>query len=350
MADARRDGNERNPPRDLWARAESLAKILGALALLIGSVAIPVIIQRTTEQGQRTQIYMQIMSEREKADTAIRQEMFKTLLTNYLGAFTDQDSKETEVSFRKRIMFLDLLNLNFQEYLNARPLFEDVNARLERVKKGRTKGSPDEKALRQLRAELIRVSRNVASSQSTSLARFGLSQKFDIQAGQRVCVRLYPTENLKEIKGGREEALADLKPKSCASIETQDSAAFDKGRPAIEVELIDTTNVVANVRVTPFQEAFKNGTLNGARAGTPLPFEVSVFDLPYMDNTRVFDGSRFALVLSETYPDERRVEFKAIAFREEFMSLRDRPFLEEMLQRLSRDGSREAPKPWWRWW
>src|SRR5262245_45796804 len=342
MVDTGRDGDQQNRPPDLWARAESLTKILAALAVLVGSVAIPVIIQRSSEQSQRTQIYMQIMSEREKADTAIRQEMFKTLLTNYLGVFTDQDSRETEASFRKRIMFLDLLNLNFQEYLNSRPLFEDVNIRLERVKKNMAAGSREEKALHQLQEELMRVARNVASSQSTALASFGMSQKFDVKIGQRVCVRLYATENLKEINDGREEALENLKRKSCLDVETRDPSPFDKGRPAIEVELVDTSYVAANVRVTPVQEAFKNGTLNSLKAGTALPFEVSVFDLPYMDNTRLFDGSRFALVLSATYPDEGRVEFKAIAFREEFMSLRDRPFFEEMLQRLRRNGSGET--------
>ena len=112
--------DEKDRKRDLLEKFESLTKILAAIGVFVGSVWIPYIIGRTSEQSDRAKVYMQVMSEREKADTAIRQEMFKTLLANYLGRFEERkNAPEDEESFRKRIMFLDLLNLNFQEYLEA---------------------------------------------------------------------------------------------------------------------------------------------------------------------------------------------------------------------------------------
>jgi hypothetical protein len=74
------------------------------------------------------------------------------------------------------------------------------------------------------------------------------------------------------------------------------------------------------------------------RALKPIKFEVSFFDLPYMDNTRLFDGSRFALLLSHVNKKEEAAEINAIIFKGEFMSLRDRPFFEEMLQKLNQEG------------
>jgi hypothetical protein len=82
----------------------------------------------------------------------------------------------------------------------------------------------------------------------------------------------------------------------------------------------------------------------------PFVFYVSYFDMPYMDNTRLFDGERFAIVLkaiceegskereeecgADTSPHYSYAIFQVVTFREEFMSLRDRPLFEEMLKKL----------------
>ena len=340
MAEEGEEKEEKNGKRDLWGKLESFAKISAGVGVLFGSVAIPFIIQKTTDQSHRAQVYMQIMSEREKADTAIRQEMFKTLLTNYLGAFEDKKTmKETEDSFRKRIMFLDLLNLNFQEYLNARPLFEDVYSRLVQAKKGIEKGSKELETVEKLQQELIRVAKNVASRQSAMLAHLGLNRSFEVKKGETVCVRLYAVENLKELMSEvGERSLRDFKYESCSKAPVRNPEPMDTGSPAIDVELEEIKEAAARVKVTPYQESFKNSTLNFVRAAKPINFEVSSFDLPYMDNTRLFDGSRFALVLRDIDKKEEVAHFNAIIFKGEFMSLRDRPFFEEMLQRLSKEG------------
>jgi hypothetical protein len=336
MAEEREEKEAKDPKRDLWGKFESFAKIVAAVGVSIGSIAIPYIIGKTSEQSRRAQVYMQVMSEREKADTAIRQEMFKTLLANYLGRFED-NATENEESFRKRIMFLDLLNLNFQEYLNARPLFEDVYLRLERAKK---KGSGKEyETWRKLQEELFRVAKNLASSQAAMLTQSGLSRTFNLTKGKAVCIRLYSVENLVELTDKFEkEPLLDRKTESCSDASVQNSQRMDKGSPAIDVELEEVNEASVRVKVTPYQESFKNGTLNFVQALKPIKFEVSFFDLPYMDNTRLFDGSRFALLLSHVDKKEEAAEINAIIFKGEFMSLRDRPFFEEMLQKLNKDA------------
>jgi len=306
----------------------------------IGSVAIPYIIGKTSEQSHRAQVYMQVMSEREKADTAIRQEMFKTLLADYLGRFEDKkNAAENEESFRKRIMFLDLLNLNFQEYLNARPLFEDVYLRLEKAKKKEKKGSKDRETWGKLQEDLFRVAKNVASSQSAMLTQSGLARTFNLTKGKVVCIRLYSVENLVELTDKFEkEPLLDRKTESCSDASVQNSRRMDKGYPAIDIELEEVNEAAVRVKVTPYQESFRKGTLNFVQALKPIKFEVSFFDLPYMDNTRLFDGSRFALLLSHIDKKEQAAEINAITFKGEFMSLRDRPFFEEMLQKLNKEG------------
>ena len=338
MAEERKEA--KNGQGDLWQKVESFAKIVAAVAVTIGSVWIPYVIGRTSEQSDRAKVYMQVMSEREKADTAIRQEMFKTLLTNYLGRFEDKkDAAESEESFRKRIMFLNLLTLNFQEYLNARPLFEDVYQRLEKAEQ---RDGKDGKAYRiwgELQKDLFRVARNAASGQAAMLTRSGLSRTFNLTKGKAVCIRRYAVEALVELTDKFEkQPLLDRKTESCSDASVQDSRRMDKGFPAIDVELEEVNESGVRVKVTPYQESFRNGTLNFVQALKPIKFEVSFFDLPYMDNTRLFDGSRFALLLSYVDKKEETAEINAIIFKGEFMSLRDRPFFEEMLQKLNQEG------------
>jgi len=338
MAQEREEKEAKNRNRDLWGKVESFAKIVAAVGVTIGSLWIPYIIGKTSEQSDRAKVYMQVMSEREKADTAIRQEMFKTLLANYLGRFED-NATENEESFRKRIMFLDLLNLNFQEYLNARPLFEDVYLRLEKAKKKEKTGSKEYETWGKLQEQLIRVAKNVASSQSAMLTPSGLSRTFNLTKGKAVCIRLYPVDNLVELTAKLEkQPLLDRKTESCSDASVLNSQRMDKGSPAVDVELEEVNEAAVRVKVTPYQESFKNGTLNFVQALKPIKFEVSVFDLPYMDNTRLFDGSRFALLLSHIDKKEEAAEINAIIFKGEFMSLRDRPFFEEMLQKLNKEG------------
>ena len=63
---------------------------------------------------------------------------------------------------------------------------------------------------------------------------------------------------------------------------------------------------------------------------------MSAFDLPYMDNTKLSDGSRVSLVLKEVYGDSAEIE--AIRFKDDFISLRDRPVFEDMLHKLELGG------------
>jgi len=335
-----RERKEAKNGGDLWQKVESFAKIVAAVGVTIGSVWIPYVIGRTSEQSDRAKVYMQVMSEREKADTAIRQEMFKTLLTNYLGRFEDKkDAAESEESFRKRIMFLNLLTLNFQEYLNARPLFEDVYQRLEKAEERDRKDGKAYRIWGELQKDLFRVARNAASGQAAMLTRSGLSRTFNLTKGKAVCIRLYSVENLVELTDKFEkQPLLDRKTESCSDASVQDSRRMDKGFPAIDVELEEVNESGVRVKVTPYQESFRNGTLNFVQALKPIKFEVSFFDLPYMDNTRLFDGSRFALLLSYVDKKEETAEINAIIFKGEFMSLRDRPFFEEMLQKLNQEG------------
>ncbi|HEB73712.1 MAG TPA: hypothetical protein ENJ03_00630 [Candidatus Desulfofervidus auxilii] len=59
--------------------------------------------------------------------------------------------------------------------------------------------------------------------------------------------------------------------------------------------------------------------------------------MPFIDNTKLFNATRFAITLKDIVMDEKQkkaARIKIIFFPETYMSTRDRPYLDEMLQQL----------------
>lgn len=331
--------------KGFYQKLESLAKFMAGVAAVIGSIWVPIILSNYSEQSRKTQLYMQIMTEREKSDTTIREKMFDSLLTKYLGAFPD-DEPDSEKTFRKRIMFLDLLSLNFQEYLNAKPLFEDLHGRLGRAIQ-HTSHPAEQDTFRALQNEVKRVAARIASKQAATLSSIGLTRELSLDTQEMFlrCVRLYEVAGLKEMQNGQPVSLMDITDqRACNETEPAAGGAAgiaqeSQGHPSIDIELLELRDASAIVEVTPYEEFFnEDGILTSMKQGKRMGVEVSFFDLPYMDNTELFDGSRFSLVLKGIASDNSAAKFSAVIFKEGFMTLRDRPLFEEMLRTLQKES------------
>ena len=87
---------------------------------------------------------------------------------------------------------------------------------------------------------------------------------------------------------------------------------------------------------------------------------MSYFSTPYMDNTRLFDGSRFS-VLYDGCIDQKAADqvcrfplaptaqpmaqFKVVVFDEAFLSQRDRPYVDQILEKIGTAPSRSSGFP-----
>jgi hypothetical protein len=243
-------------------------------------------------------------------------------------------------------MILDLLTVNFQEFFNARPLFEEVHRRLV-SKKARVKNPA---AWDDLAREIVRVSRNVAARQALMLNTLGKSVNFSVNVGDIYCVRMYDEAEVARLRPDDASRLfnADYAGGPCTNRGSRvvDSPALEPrdARRSIEifVKKVDRVHASAWVQVKPYGDVFTNGQYAHSVGRTGFEFEVSYFDSPYMDNTKLADGSRLSLLLKDLYtgPDQQDVvEMEAIRFRNDFLSLRDRPAFEDMLRRLG-EGAR----------
>lgn len=352
-------GDEAGRIKDGWDKWESFAKILAGVCAAVGAIAIPWFINQYSQENSKSHVYVQMMTEREKSDTIIRENMFKALLEGYLKTLGDDVKKEDLESFRKRIVFLDLLSVNFQEFFNAKPLFEEVYEQL--VKHRAAADASSRSAWVELERKIAGVAKETASRQATTLNTIGESVVFTMKKGEMGCVHLYEKmgiETLRKRDGTtrfKNFEVGECLPGQEAQEEGNSGTATPRGqnqsgqqslftqgyekRQSIQVHIREVHQATVAVGVTVYADFFNGNTYVGSERGRGLTVNVSYFDLPYMDNIKLVDGNRFALVLNGVYGGSDRnesaeAEIEALRFRSDFMSLRDRPLFEEMLKKL----------------
>ena len=326
-------------------RLESLAKILAGFSAVISAVAIPLLVNSYTEKNRRAEMLLRTMTERERADTEIRQSMFQALVSGYLGSLKEDLAKTDEASFRRRMMFLELLTVNFQEYFNTKPLFEDVYRGLQENLLA-SRDEAERKKWDGLEDQLIRASGNIVARQVTMLNTLGTTTVFNVDQGRTICVRLYDREDFATLvaadrrshfEASHDGTCTPAAATAAAENGTGTGGAADGRRQSMEITLVAAEKASATVVLKLFADVFAERVFERSVLNRILKIDVSRFDLPYMDNTKMSDGSRFALVLRNVYlgdPGHASVEIEAIRFRSDFISLRDRPYFEEMIQKL----------------
>lgn len=328
-------------------KVESIAKIIGAISIPIIGLVVSGLLHFNAEKNRRVQLFAEIMSRRESADSDIRASMFNTLMKEYLGGLSSDNQGKDNIDYLcKKVVFLNLLLSNFQEYFNARPLFEDLYKRIKELEK-ESSMEKESKKLKALGNDLIKMSKSTAKKQEIMLSRIGVTKTVQLKKNGTKCVLLYdPNADGLKIEGKNGE-LRDLDENcygKCRDIngdytisdekENQEIINDGKAYYAIEITLEDIKEDEVAVKIALYRDYFKDGVYALRRfVRDGIEFGVSYFDLPYMDNTRLFDGSRFALILRDI-PSENWGELEVITFREEFMSLRDRPLFENMLNKL----------------
>jgi hypothetical protein len=340
---------------DKWQKLESIAKIVAGFSAAVSAILIPILINSYTEENRKAEMYVKMMTEREKSDTDIRQSIFQGLLAGFLDSMKEEFSKIDNEAFRRRIMFLELIALNFQEYFNAKPLFEEVYAGLERKKAELKVSEEDKKKWENLEMEFIRFSRNIVSNQATMLNTIGTNVVFNIEKEKPICVRLYNREDFADLRQkdgvtpiesyisghcsdpidyGKLEGTKNKKLKNDHSglkVKIKDRPENDS-RKSLSIMPVRVEKTRVTVYVGIYDDMFEEKIYHESVLNKSLSIDLSIFDFPYMDNVKLGDGSRFSLVLREVWGDSAVIE--AIRFKNDFISLRDRPLYEELLQKL----------------
>jgi hypothetical protein len=301
-------------PKDFWDKVTVVLHPMGGLLTAIAVTFVGMkgsqVLDRRQSSDTNARLYSELMSRREEAESSLRKDMFVSIISSFL-----QPSKE---DLDGKVLNLELLAYNFNDSLNLKPLFLDLQRRLAKSK--------DLEAEDQ-RQRIVRVARETTAKQLFSLLGQGKSfirsVDFDeLKAAGAAGIPLDP-ETITIRKSTCEVRVRVLKLLEQQQLLVRLEVRF----PGVEPELPDT-------RAT---------------------FNVGFFDFPVIDNTRLANGLRCAVALTNFSP--AAADLTTVCFPGEFASLKDRPYYDEVIQKLREanvdddsaiapgDGSSASPKP-----
>ena len=263
---------------------ETVAKLLPGIGAVIAGILIPLVIQTSGEKSRSHQLYAEIVSRREVSDTELRAKMFENLIKSFFG---DGNGKQTN---GQKLTLLRLLALNFHEFFNLEPLFDQLESEL---------GTKEEKE------RLREIAREIVSKQEAMLSQVEEGRVF--------------TETAFE---GEQNGIM---------VPSAEKPAYRGHRLGIKILEIGKSNDYAIAQVEDIPEGRTDiGTI------VTIRFKLNYYDTPFIENTKLSNSVRFAITLQHigTIEDRKIVQMKVIFLPETYMSARDRPYLEEMLRQL----------------
>ena len=107
--------------KDGWEKAKVILEPVGGLLTALAVAGLGYWGSKVLESRQaldsNTRLYSELMSKREESESALRKDMFNSIIGSFLQAGTNAGSLESQV------LNLELLAENFHESLNLKPLF-----------------------------------------------------------------------------------------------------------------------------------------------------------------------------------------------------------------------------------
>lgn len=284
--------------KDGWDKAAILLAPIGGLLTAFAVAFVGMkgsqLLERRQSLDTNARLYSELMSRREEAEASLRKDMFQSIITSFLTPTTD--------GLSARVLNLELLAYNFHDSLNLKPLFLEVQRQLRR---STDPGKAD------YLARLNRVAREISAKQLFALE--GKGQSFR------------RTADLEALAAAGGAGLA-LDPETV----TVDGQTFEVGLRVLKVDL-DQQQLSVRMRVTASDGS---AALPDSRA----QFTVGFYDFPVIDNTRLPTGVRCAATLANF--SEVAADVVTVCFPGEFASLKDRPYYDEVIQKL-RDATEQ---------
>jgi len=281
-----------NRPKDLWDKLSVVLHPVGGLLTALAVTAVGVmgsqVLNRRQALDTNARLYSELMSRREESESSLRKDMFVSIIQTFLkpGA-GDLDTK---------VLNLELLAYNFHESLNLKPLFMDIARRLE---------GPEVKDRLAFRARLNRIAREISAKQLFALEGHGKSFR--------------RTVDLEEVRRQGRSGVA------------LDSESIDIGGKGCNVNLYvldsDAESQQLKMRLEVKAPANSQDPVD-----TRAEFYLGWYDFPMIDNTRLANGLRCAVTLSNFSPS--MADVTTVCFPGEFASLKDRPYYDEVIEKL----------------
>lgn len=314
--------------RDRWDKIEilgrPLAAFLTALTIaLLGWFGQGVLLDQQQQETRRA-LFTELLSKREDAESALRKDMFNTIMSEFFEA---EGRPPGQVNISQRLLKLEMLALNFGESLSLNPLFIEIDNDIEGLSNGDSElGFLDRD---DFRARLHSLARRVSGRQIAALAPGGRLFEFDVPISEAVEGNTYrwpdgviPADPSNMTEDERAMLKAELSDIELDEVKRTYSATFshaDRRRKTVLVHLEIQSWNPDNEQAVP--------------ETTEMDFELNFFNFPMIDNTRLSRNQRFGFVM-ESFGD-KSIHVIGICFRGMYSSQRDKPFLDEVIYQLN---------------
>lgn len=264
---------EKKKRDDGWRKLQIMGSVMMPLVIAGVGTFFTLSMRAKQAQEQTSQLVLSVIAERESADAATRARMFEALLRLFF---------QTEPGLEEKVTLIHLMQTNFAESFDARPLFEALH---------RDKSADDK-----LKQRLRKIAREAVGRQELFL---NTSTGKTFYAGRR--------EQVVFSVGDHELTLTVLD--------------FDEDRVRVKLDM---------------DRDFPLG---------PVEFDVTYYDMPLTDYTTLRDGHRFAITFKGLYERDDVVVAKLSAFEfdQDRILPRDRPTLADLrrlmneIRRMSED-------------
>jgi hypothetical protein len=294
---------EQPKKRDYWEKSALVLQSSGGLLTAITVAIIGLIgssylkdrelTENTTRERMQAyetnvRIYTELMSRREESESALRKDMFVSIIQSFLrpGAST----------LDERVLNLELLSYNFHESLNLKPLFIFLE------KKISSSNDPQKKPYLD---RLYKVATEISRKQMLVLE--GAGRKTD---------RIIDLDNLQQNPGGFPLEDATLTLDGITRQFSLFVLAADRQTREINVRL----------EIKTPKDTLGNVDTSAAE------FRVGYFDFPMIDNTRLTHDQRAAVVLNAF--ENGSADVTLAYFPGSYASLKEKPYYQEVVQKL----------------
>lgn len=289
--------NEGKKEKDIWDKLDVVFKAIASSLVAVVSVVASIYLYNKQQTEVKTQLYTQLMSSRETADSDLRKAMFDTIIKDLL--------KPEPKKIQDRVLALEMLTYNFHDVIALGPLFKQLERDI--FEDSEMKQQPEKR--QPLQDRLRRVAWEVSYKQLAALRKGGVVKNEDVYF-----------DDLKNSPSGITVIDEELSLPTGEDVGEQTRKFF--------VHIVDKDD--SSQQLLVHLEVFLPGKPRDLEIHNT--FWVGFSDFPMIDNTRLENGDRVAVVLRRW--EGNSAELWVAYFPSSRASLKDKMYYEEVLKRF----------------